>query len=97
MTTELLDKLTDEIAEQVIAKAGPKLLAYLDERRITPAEDPLLTVKESAKRLGVSTGTVRKIVALGELKRARGITDIMIRQSVVDAYGKDDPKKGGKA
>jgi len=92
MSVELLEKLTDELAAAVVAKAGPKLLAYLDARRAEKQPDPLLTVREIAQRLSLGETTVRQLVELGELQRAKGMTDIRVRQSVVDAYGTKEGK-----
>lgn len=88
MNAELFEKLTDDLAAEVIAKAGPKLLEYLDARRTEKQSDPLLTVREVAQRLRLGETTVRQLVELKELTRAKGISEIRIRQSVVDAYGK---------
>lgn len=87
MNSELFDKLTDELAGAVVAKVGPKLLEYLDARRVEKQLDPLLTVRESAKRLRLSEMTVRRLVEGGHLSRAKGVSEIRIRQSEVDAYG----------
>lgn len=86
MSADLLDKLTDELAEQVVAKIGPKLIAYLDERR-TKQDDPLFTIKQAAAHLGKSPNTIRRLVECGEIVPARGIAEINIRRSVLDKYG----------
>lgn len=87
MTAELLDKLTDELAESTVAKIGPKLLTLLRSNAVASQPDPLLTTKEVAARLGVSESKVRELVAGGYLQRAKGMSEIRVRQSVVDAYG----------
>lgn len=92
MNAEALNSFTDALAEEVVAKAGPKLLAYLDARRLEKQPDPLLTVSQTAARLKLGQTTVYQIVESGDLKRAPGIAEIRIRQSVVDAYGTDTKK-----
>lgn len=73
------------------------LIRFLEQRRTAPARDPLMTVAECAAELGLGKSTIRKLVNLGVLKRAPGLTEIMIRKSVLDSYGKEDnPKRGGK-
>jgi excisionase family DNA binding protein len=67
------------MAEAVIAKVGDRLRA---------ADNPLLTVQQSAKHVGLSPQTIRNLVRSGVLKRAKGLTDIRIRKSELDAYGK---------
>lgn len=91
MSAEFLNRLIDSLVEQILAKLGPRLIEWLDERRSKPEADPLLSTPEVAKRLGLSETTVRHLVACGELKKAPGITEIRIRQSVVDAYGTSNP------
>lgn len=86
--SDALDTLTSAIADEVVAKAGPKLVAYINAHRIAKDPDPLLTVNEAAKRIGLSSSAVRRLVQSGELRRAPGISEIFIKESVVDAYGK---------
>lgn len=86
-SADLIEQLTDSLADQVIAKLGPKPIAYLDEQRLKPEENPLLTVREAGQRLGLGETKVRELVELGALHRAPGLLEIRIRQSVVDAYG----------
>jgi len=93
MSAELLDQLTDSLADQVIAKLGPKLIAFLDERRVEKKDDPLLTVAEIAKKLHLGETTVRQLVATGALKKAKDLREIRVRESVVDAYGTNPTKK----
>lgn len=89
--TELLNQLTDALAEEVAAKVGPKLVGYVDDLRVVTNRNQLLTVSEVAKYLRVSKRTVHHLVKIGALQRAPGIGQIRIKQSVVDAYG--EPKK----
>lgn len=87
MLAEHFEKLTDELAEQVVAKAGPKLIAYLNDHRPNRERDELFTIKEAAEYLGKSSNTIRRLVECGELHRAPGIAEINIRRSELDKYG----------
>lgn len=95
MSTELLDKLTDELAAQVVAKVGPKLIAYLNDNRPSREPDQLFTIKEAADHLGVSPSTIRRLVEADEIHRAPGIAEINIRRSELDKYG-TSPQQNSK-
>ena len=82
-----LDAFAEEMAELVVQKAGPKLLAWLDRQR-TVKNDPLMTVAEVATELKLSKNKVYELVSSERLKRAPGLEDIRIRKSVVDAFGR---------
>jgi hypothetical protein len=92
MTGEVYSHFTEALADDVIAKLGPKIIAYLEARRVEPEKDPLLTVKEISAELGICGSKVRQLVRMGLIKKAPGISEIMCRKSVVDAYGKENPK-----
>lgn len=83
-----IDQFTEALADQVIQKLGPKLIEYLEARRVQPEDDPLLTVKEISAELRVCTTKVRELVHAGLLERAKGLSDIRVRKSVLRAYGK---------
>ncbi len=77
------DQLLDALAECL----GERILTVLEKRR-PKTDDPLLTVKEIAARLRIGETSVRQIINSGALKRAKGISDMRVRESVVNAYGK---------
>ncbi len=81
------DAFTDEMADAVLAKLGPKFIAWI-EKHYAVKHDPLLTVAEVAKELSLSKDKVYELVHSERIKRASGITEIRIRKSVVDAFGK---------
>lgn len=86
MNPDAISKFTDALADDVLAKLGPKLVAYLDERRTEKLPDPLLSVAEIATRLRLSRPTVYSLFEQGLIKRAKGLKEIRARQSEVDAY-----------
>jgi excisionase family DNA binding protein len=63
--------------------AAPVLLAGV---RGSGADEPLLTVKEVAARLKVSTATVYKLVDRGDLACVRVANSIRVRAGVLAAY-----------
>ena len=87
MSTALIEQLIDSLVEQILAKLGPRLLAWLEEHRTAKQPDPLLTAKEAGERLGLSDNKVRELIACGHLIKAPGLIEVRIRQSVVDAFG----------
>lgn len=82
-----LEQLSDEFVALVAPKLVDVLVSAIGEK-LKANDDPLLTVEQSSKRLGVGRDKVYELVRAGLLKKARGITDIRIRQSVLDAYGR---------
>lgn len=88
-----LDAFTTALARQVVEKAGPELLAYLEARRVAPEADPLLTAKEAGDELGLSDTKIREMVESGVLHKCPGISEIRIRRSVVRAYGTKPSRK----
>lgn len=73
--------------EALFAQLGPKFMEFVQKHAGT-GSDPLLTCEQAGKRLGLSRTTVRQLVTTGKLRRAPGLVDIRIRQSVVDQYAK---------
>lgn len=84
-------KIELEISDEAFEQFGARLLEMM-AKHVPAVSDPLLTCAQAGKRLGMSHSTVRQLVNIGKLKRAPGLIDIRIRQSVVDAYGKDTGK-----
>lgn len=82
-----LDQLSDEIAALTAPKLAVLVMAELGEK-LRLHDDPLLTVPAAAARIGVHKDTLYKLVRARVIKKAPGMTDIRIRQSVLDAYGK---------
>lgn len=93
MSADLINQLIDSLVEQVLARLGPRLIEWLDARRIEKKEDPLLTVREIAKKLRLGETTVRQLVDTGALIKAPGLLEIRVRESVVDNYGTSNPTK----
>lgn len=82
-----LDQLSTEIAALAAPKLADLVLAELREK-LKLHDDPLLTVAQAAKHMGLHRDTVYRLLKAKVLKKAPGLTDIRIRQSVLDAYGK---------
>lgn len=80
-----LPLLIEELA-QAVAKRSLEIIA---EQKFNPPADPLLTTRQIAERLDVSETKVRELVAGGYLPKCKGMVEIRVRQSVVDAFGKD--------
>jgi excisionase family DNA binding protein len=83
MNAELFAQLHEDVA-QSLAKRAMEIIA---EQKFKPEPDPLLNTEEIAAELNISKSKTRELVATGHLRRAKGITDIRVRKSVVDAYG----------
>ena len=84
---DTLEALVDGLARELAVKGAANIVAEVAKQGAAKADDPLLSVVQAASRLGLSETTVRTLTKAGILKRARGLRDIRIRQSVVDRYG----------
>lgn len=80
------------IADALVAIAAPKMIEKI-EAHFEVRADPLMTVKEGAVHLGISEQKLRDLIHGGFIKRAPGIAEIRVRQSVLDAYGKPEKAK----
>lgn len=87
---EKFNAFVEAAADAIAEAAATKFEDKLRERISRIEDDPLLSTCEIAKELGIAPVKVRALVNANILKKARGFTDIRVRQSVVRAYGKDD-------
>lgn len=94
MVAKMSADLIDQFADKVAAVLGPKLLAFFKQNGTGIAPDKLLSIPKAAKQLGISETKLRELVDVGAIMRAPGITEIRIRQSELDSYGK--PERKGK-
>lgn len=81
----------ETLADELVAKAGPKLAAaVLAEVRtqLRYQDDPLMTVKQASAHTGLSTQKLYDLINAGVIKKAPGMTEIRVRRSNLDAYGK---------
>lgn len=81
----------EQLSEEFVALVAPRLVDVLVAAmaaRPMVQTDPLLTVTECAKRIGVGRDKIYELVKAGALLKAPGIREIRIRQSILDAYGK---------
>lgn len=81
--SDALKALVEEFA-QGVAKRSLEIIA---EQKFVREKDPLLTTREIGEQLKVSETKARELVNGGFLRRAPGLIEIRVRQSVVDAYG----------
>lgn len=84
MCQPIVIQLNEEATKAVLEQALPKLMSLLRQQR---KSNPALSVKEAAEQLNLSDDTVRRMVDRGALIKVPGLTEIRIRQSVVDALG----------
>lgn len=84
--------MTITIDDAAFAKLVAAELAKLMSPEAKP--DRLLSCAEAGEQLNLSRQKVRELVLAGHITRVPGITDIRIRQSALDAYGK--PEASGK-
>lgn len=87
------ETFADQLAAEVVERVAPALLAKLDERALAARPDPLLTVQQASKHLGLSRENIRHLIELGHITKAPGLLEAKIRQSVLDAYGTANPRK----
>lgn len=88
MSNPIVIQLNEEATRAVLEQMLPKLVELLQTHR---KKDPALTVKQAAGELGLSDDAVRRMVERGAIPKLPGITEIRIRQSVVDALGTSTP------
>lgn len=72
----ILEAVADRIAALVVSKTTEAPV------------DRLMTITQAAEYLGCSKQQVRNLVKAKLLTTARGFTDIRIKRSILDAYGK---------
>lgn len=80
-----------QLIEDIAHAAAKRTMEIIAEHKFNPPPDPLLNTRQIAERLDLSETKVRELVAGGYLKKAPGMTEIRVRQSVVDAFGKEKP------
>lgn len=87
-----LERLLANLIEGTASAVAARAMEIIAEHHFVQQDDPLLTAKEAGQRIGFSDTKIRQLVELGHLKKAPGLIEIRIRQSVVDAYGKPSSK-----
>lgn len=78
----------DPILEAFAKKLAPLVAAELAQ---APGNNPneLLTVPKISQILGISPAKTRILIRGKELRRAPGLSEMRVKRSVVDAYGKE--------
>jgi excisionase family DNA binding protein len=84
---------TEALADELAAAVLEKVKAGLGSMLAAPQDDPALSVSEAAKVLGISPTTMRNLINNGIIHRCPGISEMRVRRSVLNAYGKPPTKK----
>lgn len=78
----------EHLADEVLAALKPKLTTELLRAAKELSADPLLSITQAARELGVSRATMQRLYDSGAFKRVPGLREVRIRRSTLSAYGK---------
>jgi len=91
--SDAIKALVAEIIQELRVHSKDVLVQVITDIHAADKPDPILSTKQAAKHMGLSTTKVRQLEALGHLKRCPGNKDLRFRRSILDAYGTADPNK----